>query len=1013
MSTDDTDKGEQWTPSYGLCNDDQIVDSEYVSGDSLPKEHLLNSLPKEHLLHSHPKEHLLFTRKMSDSSSDKEHMNVQQSGKDIENNKQCVCELYDEIQKLITHSDIEEKLKEELSIEFGDLSVEIGRLKEELMESDCPIVVTGETSAGKSSFINLLIGCELLPNSVLTCTSTICRVRNRKETALHLVDEHDTVTKLTLPPNIDAEIMNKKLEEYVNPGDDQNSYKYVDIDWPIPILQDDTVIVDTPGIGTSSKLTSCLLDYLPKAISLIYVIKSSNAGGVQNDRLLKIFEAQSEGTCLYKLDPKRAIFVCTNWDQISKREENKVSTYIVKELKKSWPNFQEDQMFKLSAKTESETVFAKGPEAGSDSFKGILQRIKEMIPVGLQAKMSSHLRWQHDFIEQMLRRIVGRIKLSMKTEEEKIKIQRDVDERLKKLKHDIKEVQCTVTDAAEYKCKHISEKLHDHLKSKETASRIFMWSLNELPEYSQFDEIADKARKMIIERISDETREWCQRDEISNFTKDLYDMFYTECRIIEEERQKINEVLFGDELSLGKGLQTQHEPNKEETHAPLFTKQEKVVLAVSSPLWLPLIVGAGIIALPFGAAAGLKAVIQEKIKIREYKANKLKFMMEWSNEVLNEYNKDAIYKIISETYLKDFHKSVERVCETAIPLQIEADEKYISNIKNDIRSSNLIRKQYKPLEYLCKAILGKIMFMDIELCGNQIADGNIKNLKDMTEIGHGQFSDVHQVEIKIDEKWETAAVKTLRKPFDISQSYVQLIEVENLRKLTHPNIVKLYGVGIKHNAQNKRFLQIFMEYCDDTLEDVVMKKKKPPPCSRFKNISECSASWEFFVTMMCDVCRGLEHIHSREMVHRDLKLANILIKNGKAKIADVGMATDETSIQGTFTGTPTTMAPEIFQGKVYGTSVDIYSVGIILWEMWYGRPGYTFPCSETTEEYRFIAQNLTELSVFIINGTRPDFDNKFQPHNNLQFLMKKCWSGNPTDRPTAEYVLNKLKDMHS
>lgn len=84
-------------------------------------------------------------------------------------------------------------------------------------------------------------------------------------------------------------------------------------------------------------------------------------------------------------------------------------------------------------------------------------------------------------------------------------------------------------------------------------------------------------------------------------------------------------------------------------------------------------------------------------------------------------------------------------------------------------------------------------------------------------------------------------------------------------------------VGVKHNAQNKRFLQIFMEYCEDTLEDVVMKKRQPPPCSRFKNISECSASWEFFVTMMCDVCRGLEHIHSREMVHRDLKLANILV----------------------------------------------------------------------------------------------------------------------------------------
>ncbi|XP_052092249.1 uncharacterized protein LOC127728682 [Mytilus californianus] len=993
MSTDDIHKGEQWTPNYGLTNDDEVVDSEHVSGDSLPMEHLL------------------YIRTMSDSNQNKEHVDAEQSDKNIESTKQCVCDVYDEIQKLITHTDIEEKLKEELSIEFGDLSVVIGRLKEELMESDCPIVVTGETSAGKSSFINLLIGCKLLPYSVLSCTSTICRLRNRHEKALHLVDEHDTVTKLPLPSNIDAETMNEKLQEYVNPDDNQNCYKYVDIDWPIPILQDGAVIVDTPGIGTNSKLTSCLLDYLPKAISLIYVIKSSNAGGVQNDRLLKIFEEQTESKCVYKLDPNRAIFVCNMWDQISKKEENKVSTYIVQELKKSWPNFKETQMFKLSAKKESKKVFVNGPETGSDSFKGILRRIKEMIPVCLQAKISSHLRWQHDFMEQMLRRIVGRIKLSMKTEEEKIKIQRDVDERLKKLKHDIKEVQCKVTEEAENKCKQISEKLHDHIKSKETVSRIFMWSIHELPEYSQFDEIEYKARQMIIGRINDEIREWCQRDEISNFTKDLSDMFYTECKLIEEERQKINEVLFGEELSLGKGLQTQHETNKDDTHAPLFTKQEKIVLAVSSPLWLPLIVGAGIIALPFGAAAGLKAIVQEKIKIKDYKTNKLKFMMDWSNEVLNEYNKFAIYKIISETYLKDFHKSVKRVCETAIPQQIEADEKYISNIKNDIRSSSLIRKQYKPLEYLCKAILGKLMFMDIEFCGNQIADGNIKELKEMTEIGHGQFSDVYQVEIKIGDKWEKAAVKTIRKPFHITQSYVQLIEVENLRKLTHPNIVRLYGVGIKHSTQNKRFLQIFMEYCEDTLEDVVMKKREPPPCFRFRNISECTASWEFYVMIMCDVCQGLEHIHSREMVHRDLKLANILIKNGKAKIADVGMATEEISIQGTFTGTPTTMAPEIFQGKLYGTSVDIYSVGIMLWEMWYGRPGYTFPSSENTEEYRFIAQNMTELSVFIINGTRPDFDNKFQPHHNLQFLMKKCWSGNPTDRPTAECVLNKLREM--
>ncbi|CAC5411329.1 unnamed protein product [Mytilus coruscus] len=993
MSTDDKEKGEQWTPSYVLSTDDQ-VESDYVSGDCLPKEHILRSI--------------------SDSKSDNNHRDAEQYNGYLESRKQCVCDIYDEIQKLISHSDIKEKLEEELSIDqFCDLSAVIGRHKEELMETGCPIVVTGETSAGKSSFINLLIGCKLLPYSVLSCTSNICRIRNRQEKALHVVDEHDTVTKLSLPPNIDTETMNEKLQEYVNPDDDQDCYKYVDIDWPIPILQDDAVIVDTPGIGTNSKLTSCLLDYLPKAIALIYVIKSNNAGGLQNDRLLKIFEVQRESKYVYKLDPNRAIFVCNMWDQISKKEENKVSAYIGQELKKCWPNFKEDQMFKLSAKKESKKIFANGPETGSESFKRILQRIIEMIHLGLEYKISSHLRWQDDFIKQVLRRIVRRITFSMKTEEEQIKIKRDVGEMFKKLKQKTKElkVQCKVTEEAKNKCTLISERLHAHLKSKETVSRIFMWSIKELPEYSQFDEIEYKARQMIIGRISDETSEWCQRNEIYN--KELTDMFNAECRLIEEERQKIKDFLPCGVLSFDWEFKTHHDTINDNTHIPLFTKQEKIVLAVTFPLLLPLIVGAGIIALPIGAAFGLRTIIREKIRIRDYSTKKLKYMMNWTNEVLNEYNKDAIYKIISETYMKDFLERVKSVCEIVIPQQIEADEKYFSKFKNDTRSSNLIGKQCKPLENLCKAILGKVMLtlIDIEFCGNQIADGNIKNLKEMTGIGHGQFSDVRQVELKIDDKWEKAAVKTIRKPLHTAHSYAQLIEVENWRKLTHPNIVKLYGVGIKYSTQKKTFLQIFMEYCEDTLKDVVMKKREPLPCSRFRNISECISSWEFYVNIMCDVCQGLDHIHSREMVHKDLKLANILIKNGKAKIANVGMATEEISIQGFFTSSPSTMAPEIFQGKVKETSMDIYSVGIILWEMWYGRPGYTFPSRKNTEEYTYIARNITELSDFVINGNRPDFDVKFQPHRNLKFLMNICWNENPMDRPTAEFVLNKLRKM--
>jgi len=135
------------------------------------------------------------------------------------------------------------------------------------------------------------------------------------------------------------------------------------------------------------------------------------------------------------------------------------------------------------------------------------------------------------------------------------------------------------------------------------------------------------------------------------------------------------------------------------------------------------------------------------------------------------------------------------------------------------------------------------------------------------------------------------------------------------------------------------------------------------------------------------------------------------VKNGTAKIADVGLAKQEEDILGTVTGTPTTMAPEVLKGKVYGTQADIFSVGIILWEMWYARPGYTHQKIDESGDHVPIAKNFNHISELIITGTRPDFENKYKPHHSLQFLIKHCWDSDIIERPTAENVLNKLEIM--
>jgi receptor-interacting serine/threonine-protein kinase 5 len=135
------------------------------------------------------------------------------------------------------------------------------------------------------------------------------------------------------------------------------------------------------------------------------------------------------------------------------------------------------------------------------------------------------------------------------------------------------------------------------------------------------------------------------------------------------------------------------------------------------------------------------------------------------------------------------------------------------------------------------------------------------------------------------------------------------------------------------------------------------------------------------------------------------------LKNETAKIAYLGLAKQEEDILGTVTGTPTTMAPEVLKGKVYGTQADIFSVGIILWEMWYARPGYTHKKINESGDHVPIAKNFPHLSQLIIAGTRPDFENIYKPHHSLQFLIKHCWDADIIERPTAENVLDKLESM--
>lgn len=110
------------------------------------------------------------------------------------------------------------------------------------------------------------------------------------------------------------------------------------------------------------------------------------------------------------------------------------------------------------------------------------------------------------------------------------------------------------------------------------------------------------------------------------------------------------------------------------------------------------------------------------------------------------------------------------------------------------------------------------------------------------------------------------------------------------------------------------------------------------------------------------------------------------------KITDVGVSKEVKDITGTLQGTPVYIAPEVFHSKLYDGKADIYSFGLILWEMWYGQRAFA--------EFK---GTMADFFRLVDKGGRPkDVEGSRKPPDQWKQLMSRCWEGNPEKRPSAD-----------
>ena len=160
-------------------------------------------------------------------------------------------------------------------------------------------------------------------------------------------------------------------------------------------------------------------------------------------------------------------------------------------------------------------------------------------------------------------------------------------------------------------------------------------------------------------------------------------------------------------------------------------------------------------------------------------------------------------------------------------------------------------------------------------------------------------------------------------------------------------------------------------------------------------------TWLERIQIAIDVLEGIRYLHSQGLVHRDIKLKNVLLDTeNRAKLTDLGFCITEAMMSGSIVGTPVHMAPELLSGH-YDSSVDVYAFGILFWYICAGHVALP----HAFEQFH----NKEQLWTSVKKGVRPErlpiFDDECWK------LMEQCWYGEPSKRPLLGAMLPVLESI--
>lgn len=242
-------------------------------------------------------------------------------------------------------------------------------------------------------------------------------------------------------------------------------------------------------------------------------------------------------------------------------------------------------------------------------------------------------------------------------------------------------------------------------------------------------------------------------------------------------------------------------------------------------------------------------------------------------------------------------------------------------------------------------------------------------------------------------------IKVLREQFVNEEDFIKRFqrEAQAVAKLSHPNIVSIYDVGREDN-----FHYLVMEYVEgQNLKEIIQNRAPLEPLEA--------------IDYLIQILDALEHAHENQVIHRDIKPHNILVtKGGKVKVTDFGIAQAASAATLTYTGTVIGsvqyISPEQAKGETTGTAADIYSSGVVLYELLTGQLPFTGDTaisialkhiqSDFTPPSELVRDIPPALEAIVIKAMNKDPKERFASAHEMRTALEKVRTVLAADLPT-------------